>query len=50
MYIGAFGKVYKGYLNQTLIRRLSISVHSKNALIKQKEDNLLTVAIKTIKS
>jgi len=49
--LGAFGKVYKGYLNQTYIARMSIRAHSKAALIKQqKDDNVLTVAIKTIKS
>ena len=39
-----------GGLNQSLVRRLSIAHHSKTALIKQKGDNELTVAIKTIKS
>ena len=48
--IGAFGKVYKGYLNQSLVRRLSISVNSQKALTRQRGDSVLTVAIKTIKS
>ena len=47
--IGAFGKVYKGYLNQSLVRRLSISVNSQKALTRHKGDSQLTVAIKTIK-
>jgi len=49
--VGAFGKVYKGYLNRSYISRMSIRAHSREALIKQqKNDNVLTVAIKTIKS